>query len=654
MKKILVCGGIGAGAILSLLGAGCATETGGAQQTSNAPASEESENVGFNELSTEDMSLDVRASHGAQLALRRRAPLSYEVEYVAPSGARTSLALPVVGRINPLVDARNYGATTLACVNSFRGRGGDAPSVECLLLNSETGTILQRKAVANVWLRTLSEDRPKAYLSPQELFHFDNEGNLVCHALELDHEGQLTLDQGFLTSCDERTVRVPPDRRRQALELTPLPSRVSPPTNLAMQARQPPPSNSGTRTGPTSEPSEAPSSSSPPPSPPSPGATPPPAPPGATPSPDGEPNAPPKSVVCKAPIPTSNRKEQTVLGFPDLPGLDRIATSYKKTDWPYPGAVFGIRINADGELNVASDEPLCLHREVSGWGGGDVFVSFGPLLGSGSVYGEVGKKSCGTLDCGNGKEWTCSGPEAESRRSLVKLDTSFGGSLPLDVFSYLRPLCGRKEVSCNLDIIGNFGYARRHDEWSGKAICGSGCEDGKSTSYDDERTFLGATGALELEFSAGLLIPKSQSRKIHVNGNAGIQYEVKWSSGTMKQTTCDGESAKSYECRDQLATFYASGCIGQTVLNYCFDFRKVLFFEHSGNCPPLESASGGMTPGAMAGQTCRGTSDKFFTWETYADQCRNCCASLPAPDPAIQDLKEFNQDCNATCSDLDD
>jgi hypothetical protein len=647
MRNAVIVGGIGLASVVFSFGAGCGRNLESDTQRVYDPR--KPEDLGFHELKAESSSIKVRGSKGARIDLLRTARLSYEIQYVSGSAARTTIALPVEGRINPLVDAQDLGSTTLACVNSFVDSMGNSPRVDCVLLDSETGVVRDRASIPNTWLRGISERDARAYLSPETLVHIDDEAGIVCHALAITEGGRLAYDGKTLTTCeDEAPVLLPSDPERLKASLLGLLATTSPES-------APAPPSSGT-VGTTLSP----------PVPPSP--------------PDGglsqtSNQAEPELVDCRGEMPKSNRTT-TSLGLPkDWPGLwmlegllQNVSQGWVKPDAPKPGLTQGAFITASGKHLVTKDEPLCLSEEHQKELILQLNISSGTLIGLADIrYQDDGSK-CGELACPDKENWTCSGPSGSKARSSLSGELQLGGSIPLDNIPWFRPFCGLGMVSCNVDMLVGGGFAKRHDEAAGKSRCGSDCPDGKATSFDQFDRWGSATGAAEVEVR--LAWPGGRSsdtggsstaqdgtdggagsgRRLFA-GRAGLQLEAQVRFGDTKSISCTDQHESNYSCVNARAVLQLVACPGFDAFNYCFNFRKTLFQKHSGECPPLPDLGDGsnVSPGKSAGNACVQRADRFFTMESYNDQCKNCCNGLPAPPPDIQDANEFDKDCKAQC-----
>jgi len=531
------------------------------------------------------------------------------------------------GRINPIVDARRYGDTTLACVNAFDGASGRNAAVDCFLLRSVTAEVLAHTHVADAWLRTMpAGDVARVYLSPGSIAHFEADGWLACRMLRVDPSGgtgrSFAYDAVTPTTCDENPVRVPREQLRG------FAARDKAQEGNAVQAPPPP--------------------------------------------------VPPlrldehhDHVVpgCFA-FPESKRKEEKHEPVKEKLGIERLASGFVKPDWLREGWTLGARIDVSGNSTYASDAPMCLDAEWNEWVGGGLQLSLGAVVGTASGSYSRNGSTCGTLECRNaggepdpnGTSYSCGSPHGTHDNETLTAQFAIGGSIPLDTIPAFRPVCGlgfgpkkapkptsraalltpQAGVSCNLDLMGSGGFAEIHNKASGASSCGSGCEDGRATSFDETRKNAGFTGALEFEFAAGWLLAG-------VNGRAGVQYDFKYTWGQQDETTCTETTSTTYTCSSQLARAYASGCVGTRYANYCFDYSHVLFRSHSGECPPFEAPSS-VTPGTSAGEACVREADEFWTWDTYLAQCETCCNKLPAPSSDIQDPSSFDADCKASCA----
>lgn len=641
MKRIGALGGIAS--FLLLTNACSSTGAGSSPSRSGDPVASPTSRPRLRELNTTDTSLEVRGST-ARVDLKRVGRLAYDVAYVTPSGERRLLAPAVAREMNPIVDARSHGARTIVCVSSFSA--DDTPTrVECVLLETASGHVLDRTVVANALLRTLPAGGVGAYISPEGPAHFEPEGRLGCRAIKLDASGRhLEYDAKTVSICDEAPIRVAPSkivgphrgpREPLAREKLPGAATVRTTNRPVMTIAQSRALVSPAAPLPTSAPN------------------------GLAPGEEGEAEVDDEASGCGGPLPTSH-PVTTRLGPPAIPGLDRIAFGRTSPDWILPGWTLSHTLDVRGESVHSSDAPHCMNDTVSEWGAVHGTLSLGPLVGSLNVDYNHESSDCDTLECRdengainhNGPGFACGAPGGVSETRSLAVDWTLGGSIPLDVIPIppLQAFCAGTPafgfvppigLSCNLDLLGSGGFSENTSNSVGGSMCGSMCEDGRSTKYVDKRESSGFQGALEVEFAVGTLLG---------NGRAGISYESSKTVGEIDEVTCTDAHVEQFRCSNQLVVAYARGCVGNSYVSYCFDLSKTLYRDHEGDCPPLpDPYSGGTSPGTAAGQACADQATDFWTMTTYADQCRQCCNELPAvgADPA-----SFDAECKQACDAL--
>jgi hypothetical protein len=592
----------------------------------------------FQEHEARDVITPVRGS-AARIDQSRIGALAYEVAYVSESGTRTSLTRPSPNHpLNPLVEARRYGDKTLTCVNSFADERGTSPRVECFWLVSKTGEILGRRVIEDAWIRTMPEAGPRVYLSPHGIVNYEENYGFTCRALTVDDSGMFTYDASQPTDCDESPVVVPKEKRqgprgtreRLARYAMALPSG---PDDSAEEHVPILPEDAGTNDA----------------------------------GGGGELPATPVDR-CNAPYPEANLETQT-FEPPNLPGLDRIASSFLVPDYPKPGLSWGFRFDLDGAYTKTTNTNHCLENAWDGWITGNLQVSLGVLQGTGSVEYRSNGSRCSTLNCiddGATDRWACGHPDGERSNETLGLEFGLGGQFPLDTIPNpaIRAIClgrwnsadagtpaadggdagttGGNGVSCNVDWMVKGGYRKQENSAHGRSSCGTDCANGRDKRFLEERYTLNGTGSIEIEVAAGPL----------GNGRAGASIEFEGARGNRDEQSCDSNSTSTYTCARARAIIYASGCPGYGPFTYCFDYRHTVFRTVAGDCPPFGLEESGESPGTAAGRACAQHARRFFTWDTYRAQCEQCCNSLPASPFDVQPPSEFDRDCKAQCADL--
>jgi hypothetical protein len=598
----------------------------------------------FHEDAPIDVHYTVRDA-SSRVELKRRAKLSYDFVYTTEKGERRVLASPTAERpINALVDARSHGKTTIACVNSFANVQGALPQVECFLLDSKSGMVLDKLVVADAWLRTTSANAPVVYLSPHGPINYEQDFGFACRPLYADDDMHLVYDAETRVPCEDQTVLVAPVRTvglgtHPEAEMVRMRETmasklgVAPETLRGMEARQPrtdmpdirrlalAPGGGGTSGGgsggdDTLEPQTE----------------------------LGNCGDFPESALNKRYLGPSDSSAYNQL----LQGIiNNLNVSRLVPDAFYEGGSLGFGLTAKLDGYTEKDAPLCLEERTKLDYQAILDISLGPVQAQGSVGWKQNLESCSELTCGDTKAWSCGGPRGFNRDQQLSLGFRLGGQIPLDKLPPLRAFCmsnytpdpkkpgsngseppsdpnhpnnpspgnggndrpswwkywtakiPKMGIACQLEISGT-GEARwQEGEEHGKGQCGSRCPDQRQTSKNISYLGGGITGAIEIEAAFGFLF----------NGRAGI--EAKWSTGVEKkdELACNGEVHTETQCTKFVVEAYLFGSAGSM---FVFpNVRNTIYYSASEGCPVDDVPTRNPSSGHMYGAYCVNTSQTF-------------------------------------------
>ena len=535
MRKTFIGRRLGASAATCLVAfsAGCSARH---VDEDGASASVESalDQEGFHEVRAGDFEIPVDASTDGRLLFHRVGVLRYEIVLVE-NGAKSVVASARDSkRINPLAMAHHYeGVGTLVCVNTFATTKGDRPMLDCELFDDHAVPQNRGVTVADAWLRSMSDAEPLARVSMQTAFAFSDDGK-TCRAVR--------VEKGLV--FDEKT-----------------PVHCSDDFGDGMVVLEPGGGSGGVSGGGGGGGRDVNG--------------------GGGIDGDGfdrvkHPIAPMQTrLVAKC------REDESE---PVTAEWDKSWSGGKTvTDFPSEGLTTGFSVWAKTKGAITTHPQACLDKDAyaSGTIGGQLVVGRYALNLQGSAG--TSERSCSTQRCNEDGSFSCGAPSGSSKSK----DYSIGGggqySVPLDFLPPLRPFCGSRIVSCNIDIGVNGNYSKGEGDASGGSSCGSGCIDadgnhtGEATSWKSEGVELGLTVAGEIEVSLGRL----------GNGRVGISGEGSWSLSVRDQKGCGGiQDSEVRECiRFGQVKWYRRACIGNGWLSYCWDKEGVVLkgFK-SGQC----------------------------------------------------------------------
>jgi hypothetical protein len=575
---------------------------------------------GFHEISVQDERFPVGGASNATIELRRIGALTYEVRFRTATGNVVTLDRPGNERINPLVSAHRYRGNVLACINSFEDARGRHPSLECMVLHEDSGEILEQSHIDDAWLVRLSETEPRAIVSPGSLLNIDEKGRITCRQLVLTDDAQLRYDATSAVDCEEvESTSSKGDSSERALGRSASrsrPRRVRGP-DLSANTRQiaacydtdghwiPCESTVSTPDAPA---------------------------PGPPPGAPGE--------GC-GPEPESDRRESPPSVWPGAGTPLVLGTMIP--DWLVPGWTISYYSRTQGEERRATDLPRCLNLEQHFQKSHYIDLEFGPAVGSGYWEERQSHLDCGNLAC-TGDQWSC-GPSGITMTKSNIVDLTYGLSVPLDWVPVLKPVCGLSWVSCNVDIEGKYGSATTDDESSGDSQCGAQCPiPGQRRKRFETRSSAGSEISGEISFSGTV---SRWGKSVQVSGKGGVSGVYEHTRALVDRLECDVRMKSSYACERSSVELYYYLCFGANNVEFCTDFvRKRIYSAHSGDCPPFDAGGRESSAGTQVGAHCAKNS-RFWSWDTYKQQCLNCCQSAPLP-PG-EDESEFNSDCLDEC-----
>jgi hypothetical protein len=584
----------------------------------------------------------------SRIALSRTAATSYDVTFITDRGDRRILTRPSPERpINPIVESRSYGATNITCSNSFADGEGKKPMLECFLLATSSGEVIDKIAVDDVWLRTTAVEDRVVFVSPHTPIHADPGYVMSCRGIYVNDENRLVYDSDTIVPCSDKPptgitdkdeidrinadiARVPLLEHRKLGDKSPMTisfgndgtRKPSGPASINQFAMISPGNDSGGDGAGDGDQA-------------------------GLPDPEVDPNN------CGG-WPESNLQRR-YLGKADSrvnqflqENMGMLSPQWILPDYPAEGMSVGIGGTWEHEGYVETDTPLCLVKDEHQSDRAGIFASVPFIEGEGDLEYNYEEKSCTEMVCTN-KQWGCDGRRGDSQKVAFGVGVSLSGVVPLDHVSAIRWVCFdgpdqkwfKPKKACQAQFTAVYQVAENTDMRLGFGGCGSKCADHRLEKYQRKSSGFGGAITIEVEASWGWF----------GSGRIGISASATRHNINTVDISCFADQRYEDTCHRTKVRVYGNFSIAGLFDTLRFD--QDISYYASPDCPPEDrSKLGRPTFGTYAGGMCKSAAGSGGILSKT--RCLECCKKhLNQGDFAIvlpgETEQQHYSDCKAAC-----